>query len=353
MLIKKVIIPLMVAGVFCSLASGCSAKEYAWVVKIDDRQIPPGIYLVAQMCAYIEAEMSLDEKDEGITTDITGATIEGVSGEEWINNKTVENLKEYCYIDKEFANRGMEISEKEEEYIASVGASVWDTVGGAYGESGVEKQYYFDYLHYLYKNQRVFNDIYSLGGEKEVPSKVVKDYLKENLSRIQGFQIAKVNDDGTPPNENQLQELKTMAQEAVSEVSGGMDMAAAAGKYMSKAGALLGSTADFSNGEKFMLDSYLNKANGNVEEEFAKLVDSLKENECTVYDTNEYYLVFQKVPTYSSQGEYDSLRQTVVNLLKTDEFNAFVREQCRDMTVQVDERAVKHYSPSKMKISYS
>ena len=289
---------------------------------------------------------------EQATTDILSAQIEGIKGEDWINQKTIENLKEFCYIDDEFQSRGMVLTAESEEYISSVGSSVWDTVSVAYGESGIKEEYYYDYLHYLYKNQMVFNDIYSTGGEKEVVDKVVKAYLEENLDRIRGFQIAKVNDDGTPATPEQIEKLLEFTNEAVEEVNHGADMVTTAGKYMPMVGEFLGSTVDFSDGSQYTLDTFLNRTNGNVDPDFAAQVQSLKNYQCAFYNTDQYYLIYQKFPAYTSDKEYAALKQTVINLLKNEEFKDFVQEQCKDMEVITDPAALKYYSPDKMKISY-
>lgn len=347
-MLKRLIMPTAAILLLTCMLSACAEKQYSWVVKIDDCEIDPSTYLTAQMRAYIEAEMLLEQPADDITT----ATIEGTDGAQWINNRTLENLKDYCLINREFQQRGLSIDQETADYINKIGKDTWESVGSLYSANGLTLNSYIEYLTYLYKNQMVFNSIYSTGGECEITDFQVKDYLGENLAKIQGFQLAKVNDDGSEISDEQCRQLEEMAKNACDRLDDGEEICGVANEYMPLAGKLLGSSADFSDCKQYVITGLVNKTNSSFDENFISLVMATDENKSGFYDMGQYYLVFKRIELYTADGEYLDLKQSVINLLKSDEYMDFVNEGCKDMKVKSNDEAIKYYSPSKIKIEY-
>ena len=166
--------------VFC-LFSGCKSNgDFDWVVKIDGREISPSEYTIAQMQAYVETRA--DESDD--------------ESNELISQRTIENLKRYIFVEREFENRNLALSEDELQAVETFSQQDWDNISRFYTGNGLDLDAYKAYLTYLVKEQLVFNDIY-MGDESEETGEQVDNYLQKNLSRVSVFKVAKVNDDGS------------------------------------------------------------------------------------------------------------------------------------------------------------
>ena len=83
-MIKRLLLPVLL---IISL-SGCVAKEYDWVVKIENQPVDPHTYVVAQLQAYAEARPLAED-----STDLLHSTIDGEDSSHWIDAHTIDKLK--------------------------------------------------------------------------------------------------------------------------------------------------------------------------------------------------------------------------------------------------------------------
>lgn len=340
--IKKV--SAMIVAAFIALFTACGKEEYRWVVKIDGQEMTPSEYVVAQMSAYIEAQSYI------LGADISSAQIDGITAEEWIENKTIENLKEYRLIETEFAGRQLEVGKEAEEFIADFCEEGWENVSGFYSENGLDKKRYMNYLMGLYKSQLVFNDIFLSENSRSVSDREIKDYIEKNICRVRYFIIPKINDDGSYATQEQLSRINRIAERAHRLNAEGKSMARIAGEYLPKSGEILGSSADFSNGELYVYTDYIS---GGTANEFTKSIISARDGSAHKYETENCWYICRKLPAYDTESDYLVLRQNTVNLLKASDFSRYVKEKIDDMQVEYNTAAVKYYSPEKIVTEYN
>lgn len=345
---KRIVIPLFVLVLACVVFTACSGKEFDWVVKIDGQSISPQLYLTAQMKSYIEAEL----RCEDVGTNIADCSIDGINAQDWIQTRTFEVLKAFVYVEKELERCNLQISEEEQAYLQSEAQLNWQNVGSVYEGNGIDLPTYTQYLTFLYKNQLLFNHIYGPGGEKEVLEKYLKQYIQENIRRIEGFQLVKLKDDGTSLSQQELEELKSMAALACEELNKGNGLETVAQTYMQKATQIQESNIVFENISDFLVNAYLTKDQAGFDQEFVNQVFSLKENESAWLDAGQYYLVYQVMPSYNTQEEYLQLKQTVMNILKSEEFDQYILQQSQGLQLEVNQRALAYYNCNKIKINY-
>lgn len=347
-MLKKGIAFSAFAVLCCSLFISCAAgQDYKWVVKIDGREIPPNMFVTAQMQSYIEAQMIVI--GEG-GRNVMESEINGVPAEQWINEKSIQHLKNFCFIEKEFDKRGLVISDEAEDFLNTFGKSGWENISRIYEENNIPMEYYLQYLDHLCKEQMVFNDIYMDGGEKEVSEEEINKYLCQRLCRVSVFTLSKTDSEGRPLPEDDLQRLKRHVEDTVDAINKGLDIQTAVRQSRRRLAEISGAEYDQQR-ESSVKTFYLNSNNIDAVPVFTNELFCQKEGRCIYYETDENFYICQKVDFESDNEEYFQLKQSVVNKIKADEFQKFIRDSCDAMQVEINQKALEYYSPSKIKIT--
>lgn len=340
-MLKKLLLPLTLL-----FMAGCTAKEYDWVIKIDDQPVEPRTYVAAQMHAYVEAQPLAEDG-----ADVLHSTIDGVKGSRWIEAHTLEKLKRDHFINAEFKKRNLNFASQAENFIKMFGQEGWDHVKDIYSNNGLDMEDYLDYLEGLYKEQMVFNDIFVNSSDNPVTDREIEDYLHSNLCRVSMFKIARINDDGSAIDRQQSAQLETIVIDTVGRINSGESMAQAAGFALTESGRLLGSSEDFSNGADFVTTMYISNSNINLIYDFMADFFTIPQGQCVYYTVDDCYYICQKIPLVDTQVEYMYMKQDVANIIRDAEFEDMIARAGREMAVEYNSEAVQAYSLGKIRMT--
>ena len=341
-MLKKLFLPLVL---ILSL-TGCAAKEYSWVVKIQGQEISPEEYVSAQMQAYVEARNRAE-----YSSSVLGGTIDGISTEQWINDHTIQQLQRKIYIENEFSQRNLKFGTEADEFIRIFGEEGWENVSDLYEKNNLEFEYYLEYLKSLYKEQLVFNSIFLYGENSKVTDQEIEEYLANNISRVSLFKVARVNDDGTPADAVQAAQLDAMVSDAVARINNGEKMLDVAGDVLTQSGVLLGSDVDFSDPSDYIATEYITSSNIALVFDFMENFFLLEEGKCVSYRLEDCYYICQKIRLCDTQVEYMYMKQDVVNFIRDAEFEEMIASACNEMAVEYNTEAMKVYTPQKLKMT--
>lgn len=341
-MIKRLLLPVLL---LMSL-SGCTAKEYDWVVKIENQPVDPHTYVAAQLQAYAEARPLAED-----STDLLHSTIDGEDSGHWINIHTIDKLKRNYFVNTEFEKRNLKFASQAEDFIKMFAEEGWDNVKHIYTNNGLEIDHYVYYLESLYKEQLLFNDIFINSSENPVTDREVEEYLGENLCRVSLFKVARINDDGTPVNDDQISQLEIIVNDAVKRINDGTAIADAASAALTRAGPVLGSDADFSNGADFVSTAYISSSNVNLVYDFMADFFTLPVGSCVYYTLDDCYYICHKIPLSDTQVEYMYLKQDVINFIRDEEFEKMIADACAGYAVEYNSQAVDAYSTAKINMN--
>lgn len=326
--------------------AGCAAKEYDWVVKIEDQSIDPETYVSAQMQSYMEAQTLADD-----STDVLGSTIDGVSGNQWITENTIDSLKRKVFIDKEFEKMNLKFGEGVDKFIKMFGEEGWDNVSQIYSNNGLDIEYYIEYLKSLYKEQLVFNAIFLSDSENAVTDREIEEYLNNNLCRVSLFKIPKHNYDGTEPDEETRNELIAVIDSAVEKINRGGAISIVAAECITQAGKLLGDPADYSAGVDYVTTAFISNSSAHLVYDFMEEFFHHPQGKCLYYELEDAYYICQKIPLCDTQVEYMFMKQQVASQLRDAEFEYMVQQACDGMDVELNREALAVYTPSKINMT--
>lgn len=331
---RKFVCAVGLVLVFC-LFSGCKSNgDFDWVVKIDGREISPSEYTIAQMQAYVETRADGNDDDES---------------DELISQRTIENLKRYIFVEREFENRNLALSEDELKAVETFSQQDWDNISRFYTGNGLDFESYKAYLTYLVKEQLVFNDIY-MGDKSEETGEQVDNYLQKNLSRVSVFKVAKVNDDGSRISTDVYARLQSLVADGVSRLNRGEDVNTVASDCLTKSGRLLGSREDYSDGGSFVSTGFVSRSNVGLDSRLVKRIFRRDKGTAGFCESDDCFYIFKKLSLNDTDEEYESLYRQVLSLIKDEDFDSYVDKVCADYTVELNRDAVRYYDRSKITI---
>lgn len=340
-MLKRLFLPVALLLVM----AGCTAKEYEWIVKIEEKPIEPKAFVAAQMHAFVQAQPMADNVD-----DIMGGTVDGQSGARWVEGHTIDKLKRDYFINSEFEKRNLKFAPQAKDFIKIFAEEGWENVEKMYKNNGLAMEDYITYLEGLYKEQLVFNDVFLNGEDNPVTDREIEDYLRNNLCRVALFKIARINDDGSAADRQQIQALDGIVADAVTRINDGENMADVASQALGRSGVLLGSSEDFSNGADFVTTAYISNSNINLVYDFMADFFTFSEGQCVSYTLDDCYYICQKIPLCDTQVEYMYMKQDVANIIRDVEFENMIQRACENIKVEYNSEAVSAFSPEKIRI---
>lgn len=197
--IKKVAALGCAAAMLGSLTA-CGEKT-TWGAVIDGVQIPAGVFIYYLESAHYEAQQKLSEQSaeaaadlspegaaaqssETVTLPLFSSQIDGVDAKQWIYNKATESMQEYAAVEAKFDEYGLTLNDMEKETAKVYLDQMWEYAGDYYTSMGISENSYKSVFLNSSKKQKLFETIYSEGGEKAVSDDEIKAYLDENYALI-------------------------------------------------------------------------------------------------------------------------------------------------------------------------
>lgn len=197
------VILTVLCGAMIAGAASC-AFEQTYPLTIDGEKIRAGVYILEQQNAVGEAVNKLNEEQPDLDTTAEGfsylkQTVEGKSFGDWVNDKTVENCRNYVAVNRLFDQYGLTLPEED---IANINANVkqaWteenmyaqyyygvNIIGDYYEKLGVGEQSFKDAQIESSKREHLFDHLYGEGGElaatqDEINAKLTSDYITVNF----------------------------------------------------------------------------------------------------------------------------------------------------------------------------
>lgn len=370
-----------IAAAAMALSMSSCGKDTTWGAEIDGEQLRAGIMIYFQSSAVSEAMQYMPDTDAAAAADgeatttaesvsVLDITIEDKPARQWINDKTVQSMREYAAVEKKFAELGLTFENKEEDKLNIVVDQMWDYFGTYYEELGVSKQSYYDIGLNSEKRTAIFNYYYGEGGEKTVPDDEVISYLKENKARIKYFTIPLKDGEGNLLKSEGKAELKTMVEGYIDRIESGEATFEKIQKeydkyYENLIKAAAGTeeensdTAEQPETEEDAADTepdYGTVISNDPTYLSAKLVEKVfgmtaaGETGYTIIedDDKEVYYLVQVMELFDDPDYLENSRITTIHTLKDEEFNAEVKSWTEGQNVVVNQASVDRYKLDKI-----
>ncbi len=333
--IRFVSLLLAVAMLF-SLAA-CMGRNETWAVEVDGEQIPIGVYLYYQFNAYQEASsLAADTK-----TPLLKQKIEEQDAAVWIHQKTIDYCRKKIATEREFARLEMTLSDTDKTYIDSMTTYIMSMYGEIFAENGVGEESVRLACTTDQMTSNLFYKYYGADGLEPVSETALKDYYTQNyaIANMFGTSIAGMSEEGA-------QKARDAAKAASDDLKAGKGVAETARKMTLAINpdAEVDETADDS-----AYLSTINKDDSGYPEAFRTEVFQATVGTATVYDKDNYLLVYVRKDAAAETEVFEGLKNSILQSIKGDEFSAKLSEMANALTVNENSSAVRFYSVQKVK----
>lgn len=202
--IKKIAALSCAAAMLGSLTA-CGEKT-TWGAVIDGNQIPAGVFIYYLESAHYDAQQKLSEQNseasadlspegaaaqssETVTMPLFSSQIYGVDAKQWIYDEATKSMQEYAAVEAKFDEYGLTLSDEDKETAQVYLDQMWEYAGEYYTSMGISENSYKSIFLNSSKKQKLFETIYSEGGEKAVSDDEIKTYLDENYALINYIEV--------------------------------------------------------------------------------------------------------------------------------------------------------------------
>lgn len=326
------------------LVTGCSQKDTSWIAQSGEDTIPVGVYMVEMMMGYNDAAGQLYGSE-----DILKETIGETPAAQYISDYAKAECAKLLTIRREFAQRGLAISDEEWQQSSSYTDYLYSVGEAFYTANGVAKESVGYINDTTMMSLALFNSIYGEGGEKEVPRAELEKEFAANYTRSQYVYFPKVDmTTGESLGEEELAATKEKADAYLERAKAGEKLPdlyfeVMAEQYPDQVG---------QRGEDNDYDIYLENDSGYFPEAYETAVRGASDNEVKLVEDEWYYYLVKKLPLMG--GDKDTIETYLSNILQTqkyDEYDATLVEWSQGIEVRYNNAALAAYTPSKLKMT--
>ncbi len=209
-------------SVCTALTCASCGENTANAMKVSDYNVRAGIYLYYVVNAYSDAVSELTDQGEKFddvkeTKDIKKIVkkinLDGVTVEEWIQNKAVEYCQTFVAVEKEFDRLGMTLDGSELAQIDNTVASNMASYGEFFDKTGIGEQSVRDIVTSSLKQSKLWDAYYGEGGSKEIKEDTLKDYYADNHLRIKYIEMPLKDGEGNLLKADGKAEIEKMAKD--------------------------------------------------------------------------------------------------------------------------------------------
>lgn len=336
-------VALLLAIALCFSLAGCYDENLTWAAKKGDTELPVGAYIYYLSVAYNEAAAQI-----GTDTEVLKGEVEGQPADEWIRERAKAYVTQYFWMNDEMARLGLEMTDADYAQALQNTTSYWTYFGSVFEDYGVaQSSFDIAYSQYNVMYLKVFEALYSEGGERAAPETDIRDYLEQNYYSYEYFTApltTKAEDESTVEmTDEEKAALKEKLESVKKDIlSGKTTVSDAANDYALEIET--DSTYQVGiNDREGMESSYMPT-------DFINTLEAMKEEDVEVFEASGSMVLLRRLPIKDSEDEILASHDSRLNLLvemKNDEFQTSVREAVQGTEgVELNQKAVNRYKPS-------
>lgn len=399
---KKITAAICAVAVAVSIA-GCA--DVSTIGSIDNKTINAGIYLIYEQTAMSEAQEMIDSTLEaasgssgtGTTTDYFTKTIEGKTYSQYVQDRTLDLVKQHVAIENKFNELGLTLTDEEKSEVTDSVKEMWDTeityngyysTGVTYGESyedaGISRKSFEAVRLNRKMSNKVFDAYYEENGITATDEQDIATYFYDNYGRFQIIQVSLTEgngddittDEGKKAKKEQAQgyvdrlvagedyetiyheyeaqvEKEKAEAEAESNSSASSEDTASDTSSEASTDSSTDSTTtsddDHEDEEEHDHEFMLGKTDTSPSEEFIKWAFELENGKGGVYEDDTIYYAVVRRDIKEREDWLLKNRSNILHLMKDDEFEAMLDETAKDYALDLNNDALNRYKPENLK----
>ncbi len=240
---KKIISAATAAALLAGITTGCGANTRTGG-SAGGVDVPAGVYIYFLQSAYYDAQSKLQEMEapaDGAEDTSTPAettarqfyakSIDGKNVKDWIIDEANKSCSEYAVVEKKFDEYALSLTEEEQYESKYYVEMMWEYGGDSFAELGISQKSYESIYTNSTKRSRLFDAIYSEGGEKGVPDDEIRQYMVDNYVRLDYIDLELKDGEGNLLKSEGKAEIMAMAEDYIRRYNEGEDFTKLAIEY--------------------------------------------------------------------------------------------------------------------------
>ncbi len=353
--VKKIISLILVALLVFS-AAGCHAKDET-AITLNSTKLTTAMYLACMVNAYTEGMQKVSEATGSQqVTDFADQTIDDMAFNVWVENRALEQAKQFAALKALFDAGKYTISDEDEKEALEAADYYWNSYGYSvlFEKNGVNYETYKQVVRYSYMSESYFQSIYGDGGTSPVAESDVSAAFTKNfeiVNKVTTSFTSETTDDEKKTKKAKLDEYcenlnkgKMTFEEVYKEFNGYTNEDMESMKKQAK-----------ESSEETPIDLFANAtggANTSYADENFTAIKAMKVDEAKVFSLSDgnYSLVIRKDITTDPYFA-KNMKDQVLHLLKDDDFDKVIADYVKAATVTVNKYATDRIKPDNIDVS--
>lgn len=378
----------------------CGCADAGYLMKVDGVEIRNGVYLYSELNALQRAysEITEDRKEYGDTSeiaDIFKETVDGESTESWVKREAMDSVKRIVAVRKLCEQNGIALTDEQAKELSEQVNSMWNdengyaqmlygtnTLGEYYDSIGIGR----DSIKDIYAADDLSNELflyyYDTDGVTPVSEEDFNAYITENYAAARIIELEYKDYQGLMLKEEaDIQAVKDLAQSYVDRLNGGESFADiryevdlknardearvdAEDKYDEMTAEArpddrdkyVQDAVDAVTAEKKtedQLDTILNResTSSSVDAEVTEHIwNAAADGKAALLEQEDSCFIVVREDITTKETWKENIRRTVLNALKSDEFEDILKAAYAEYSVEQDDYLVNtKYAPNKVK----
>lgn len=349
MKLTKRILAVLICVILAVSVVSCG-EDTNWIAKKDGENVPAGIYLYYIMTAQSEAQGKIE-----VGKELYESQIDGKNAEDWIKERALGLVKEHIVIEDMFKNKELTLATEDTSYLDYYAEYLWSYFSEDYLSNGISKTSLLNVLYNTSKYEAVFENLYGKDGEKAISQEEIDKYLTENAARIHAITFSIVDKDNKTLTGDALKAVEDTANGYYERLKNGEEILNLAEEYYASLEETTEETTSSEETETENLQdkhqAIIIKSNSTLTAENTEKVFKLQNGEYTMFTDKSQIVIAKRLDMLEDKEACENYTPTAMNELKGEEFEQYVKDLAAQLEIEVNEKAVKRYSPKKVKIS--
>lgn len=379
-IIKRILAVMLVAVMALSLV-GCG--DTSWICRVDNVDIASGIYIFYQTQGYGEALAQLVQEDSQtylypyiyylnygtVIPEVLDASMsDGTTVKDYINKYAMDMCKQVLVIERLYNDLGIESDGDLELYENKVRTN-WVNTKSSWESLGVSEASYKTASLSTYKENKLFEAYYEVGGINGTTEEQVKTYFADKFARIKSmtFRFADNVDDAIDAARKDEQ-LK-LANDYLALAQGGSDFDELIEQYNAYLETVENSDDNADNTDnaedahdghdhdaeaesaaesEYKNESVLSKDSTYPSEKFVNYVfTTVKVGDFSVIQDDTCFYLVHRLDVNERTDLYENNRASIISELFDKDFTKLINEKLSGYNVEVNDASVKRYTVEK------
>ncbi len=313
------------------------------------------------MCAFLQADGEAQSKVNEAYTDAGKDTtdikykkekIDGKKYGDWVRERAVEIVTVYAYMEQQCDEKGVKLSDEEHTEAESYAEYYWNYYGYSsyYSANGVSYDTFKEYYLYGSLMQTYFLSIYGKDGTDAVPEEEIKTFMNDNFVLADALTVSLYDDQGQALTDEQVAEKKTALEGYKTRLDGGEEFKKI---YEEENGE--GSASSSAGGDDVPQDNlaqvFGSDKTESYESDYFDDIKAMALGESKIIDDsdNSTLLLVVKKDVLADPYYYNEMSESILNLMKYDDFEEDMKAAAGKMDVQRNNFAINRFTVGKIK----